>query len=89
MNNGYEKKEHQELVDKYTLGNPRLKARIEARVANLMKSKGLYQGGVINANTGGSVGGGTDGESIYNPFNNDASNELTTINKTQKRFNGY
>ena len=78
------KKEHQELVDKYTLGNPRLKARIEARVANLMKSKGLYQGGVINANTGGSVGGGTDGESIYNPFKNDASNELTTINKTQK-----
>ena len=78
------KKEHQELVDKYTLGNPRLKARIEARVANLMKSKGLYQGGVINANTGGSVGGGTDEESIYNPFDNDASNELTTINKTQK-----
>ena len=81
------KKEHQELVDKYTLGNPRLKARIEARVANLMKSKGLYQGGVINANTGGSVGGGTDEESIYNPFGDDGSAQGAV--DAQKEYDDY
>jgi hypothetical protein len=81
------KKEHQELVDKYTLGNPRLKARIEARVANLMKSKGLYQGGVINANTGVSVGGGTDEESIYNPFGDDGSAQGAV--DAQKEYDDY
>ena len=81
------KKEHQKLVDKYTLGNPRLKSRIEARVANLMKSKGLYQGGVINAAEGVSVGGGTKSttEKKYNPFNtDDNTTDASELNVTQK-----
>ena len=65
------KKEHQELVNKYTLGNPMLKSRIEARVDKLMESKGLYRGGVINAAEGVSVDG-TD-NTTYDPFSSNCN----------------
>jgi len=79
------KKEHQELVNKYTLGNPMLKSRIEARVDKLMESKGLYRGGVINAAEGVSVDG-TD-NTTYDPFSSD--NTAQTATDAQKEFDDY
>ena len=79
------KKEHQELVNKYTLGNPMLKSRIEARVDKLMQSKGLYRGGVINAAEGVSVDG-TD-NTTYDPFSSDDTAQTAT--DAQKEFDDY
>tara|TARA_R110002095_G_scaffold215535_1_gene210047 strand:+ start:107 stop:4453 length:4347 start_codon:yes stop_codon:yes gene_type:complete len=79
------KKEHQELVNKYTLGNPMLKSRIEARVDKLMESKGLYRGGVINAAEGVSVDG-TD-NTTYDPFSSDDTAQTAT--DAQKEFDDY